>query len=220
MPHPLDGCLAKLNRGEEQLHALKDAVNEFRASEFFEPSLEVDRQGRVAIRALNVREPPTSLAVLAGECANSFRSGLDYLAYQLAIQHSGDPLPQRIARATQYPILSSGPKFRERAPRQLVGITPKARAAIERLQPYHRKLVPNARSLRWLHEISNVDKHRDLHPIGSMLVGSQVGIASSSGRWTLDQYELFPGPLTERAMARAIHRRVRGRGSIHCEHAA
>jgi hypothetical protein len=43
---------------------------------------------------------------------------------------------------------------------------------VERLQPYHRKLVPHARTLQWLDEISNVDKHRLLHPVASMLVGS------------------------------------------------
>jgi hypothetical protein len=200
MAHPLDGCLAKLNRGEEQLHALKDAVNMFRASRFFEATLEIDRKERPIVRATNVRDPPESLAILVGECANSFRSALDYLAYQLAILQTGDPLPDMIAKATQFPIYATGPKYRNGAPRHVQGMAPKARAAIERLQPYHRKRVPNAIALQWLNETCSVDKHRELHPVGSMLVGSQFGIASNGGPWSLERIDVFPGPLTDGAM--------------------
>jgi hypothetical protein len=113
---------------------------------------------------------------------------------------TGDPLPDKIAKATQFPIFSTGPKYRSGSPSQVRGMSPKSRAAIERLQPYHRKRVPNAITLRWLNEISNVDKHRDLHPIASMLVGSQFGIASSDGPWSLERIEVFPRPLTEGAI--------------------
>jgi hypothetical protein len=198
--HPLDGCLAKFKRGEQQLHALKDEINAFRTSGVVRLMPDSDRQRRPIIRAVDVREPPASLAIAIGECANSFRSGLDYLAYQLALQHTGDPLPDKVARATAFPIFPTGPKYRTDSRRQLQGISPEARRAIERLQPYHRKLLPTAIALQWLNEICNVDKHRALHPTGSMLAESQFGVGAHGGSFELERIEVFARPLFEGAI--------------------
>lgn len=200
MDHPLDGCLRKLNRGEEQLHAIKDSVNALLATELFQPRIEIDRSGRVVIRCIQVREPDESLALLIGECAYSFRSALDHLAYQLATLHSGMPLPPKVERASAFPIFKSGTEYQRHAPAKVQGMSRAAQTSVERLQPYHRRKLPTAVALLWLDQICNVDKHRALHPTGSMLVGSRFGIESTGARFSLRAVEVFARQLTERAM--------------------
>jgi hypothetical protein len=138
---------------------------------------------------------------MVGECAFNMRSALDHLAYQLALQHAGGPLPRKIARATSFPIFRTGPEYRKYAPSKVQGMSRETRAAIERIQPYHRSKRPMAITLQWLDEICNVDKHRGLHPTASMLIGSQFSIRSDGpGHFVLRGIDVFPGPLAERAM--------------------
>jgi hypothetical protein len=95
-PHPVEGVISKINRGEELLHEVKDEVNAFLREPFFDPALDEDRRGRVVVRVVNIREPPPKLSLRIGECVYAYRSALDHLAYRLAVANTGDPLPRRI----------------------------------------------------------------------------------------------------------------------------
>jgi hypothetical protein len=219
MDHDLAHCILKLNRAEKVLHEVKDAINAFLASGFFEISPDVDRQGRLIGRSVDVRQPDAAISVLVGECAYHYRSALDHLAYRLATLHSGDPLPSRLARTSAFPIFSSGPDFRRRtkagAPatgsgiHRIQGVSPSARRTIDSLQPYHKRRNPDARALLLLDELCNVDKHRSLHVTAAMLVGSQFRI-SGTGFFELHSIEVFPRPIVERAMLARFTGRFEG----------
>ena len=67
------------------------------------------------------------------------------------------------------------------------------------MQPYHRRILPEAHALLALDQLNNVDKHRDLHPTGSVLAGTQFRI-SGTGFSQLSKIEAWPHELRERAM--------------------
>jgi hypothetical protein len=199
MTHPLDGCIARLNRSEDHLQVVVERVNAFLAGSPGEMALELDRQRRPVVRVVEARTPEDDLSLAVGEYVYSVRSALDHLAYQLAVLHTGDPLPASVAKASQFPIAKSGPHFRRIAATQLKGVSAQARAAIERLQPYHRQKMPDAKALTLLNDLCNVDKHRMLHPTASMLVGSQFGI-EATGYFELHRIDVFPRELRSGAM--------------------
>jgi hypothetical protein len=196
--HPIERVISKLNRGEELLHEVKHEVDAFFLEPFFDPAIETDRQGRAVVRVVNVREPPPKLSLRIGECVYAYRSALDHLAYRLAVAHSGDPLPHKIEETSMFPIAESGPKFRGKGFR-IAGMSPRARKLVEQMQPYHRHTLPEAWALLALDQLNNVDKHRDLHPTGSVLAGTQFQI-SGSGFRELRKIEAWPRELRERAM--------------------
>lgn len=197
--NPLDGTIARLNRAEDHLQAVVNGVNGFLAGGFGTGRTERDRQGRVSIRVAEARRPGDDISLAIGEYVYNVRSALDHVAYQLAALHTGTPLPKRVAEGSAFLIARSGPEFRRLAPRRLGGVSPQARAAIERLQPYHRKRMPDAWTLALLNDLSNVDKHRMLHPTASMQVGSQFGI-QGTGFFELHSVEVFPNEIRAGAM--------------------
>jgi hypothetical protein len=197
--HPLAGCVAKLNRAEDQLHLVKDAINEFLTSGFLELAPDIDRRGRLVARVREVRDPGERLSLLIGECAYSLRSALDHLSYQLALVNVGQPLSDRAARASAFPIYGSGPKYKRHAAAKVFAMSRGAQTEIERLQPYHRRKNPDAVALLVLDELCNVDKHRMLHPTGAMLVGSQFQL-QGTGFFELRSIEVFPRILKSGAM--------------------
>jgi hypothetical protein len=60
--------------------------------------------------------------------------------------------------------------------------------------------VPNAIALQWLAEICSVDKHRALHPTGSMLAQSQFGVLAHGGSFELERIDVFARPVVEGAI--------------------
>jgi hypothetical protein len=187
--HPLEGFILKLNRGEEHLQAVKKLVDGHCESDFYSTVREKDRKGRLIARVKDVEDPPPELGVLVGDCAYNYRSALDQLAYALAAANT-DPLPDKLARSSAFPIYPSGPKFRGHGARpaadKIAGMSRAARALIERLQPYHRRKDPALASLWRLEELSNIDKHRLIHTTASVGIRSQfrvhgAGIARLTG---------------------------------------
>ena len=75
-----------------------------------------------------------------------------------------------------------------------------AQATIERLQPYHRRKNPNARSLWVLEELANIDKHRLVHPTATALTGTEYRLTPTGGLLLVRRQETFFGPLKENAM--------------------
>jgi hypothetical protein len=166
MPHALTGVLHKLNRASEHLDDLDGMVESLGDTDIYETLTERHRDGGLVIRVRNVNETPPELAVRIGECVYNARSALDHLAFALTAAYT-DPLPEKLARASAFPIVDAGWRFRgERGSsgveRRLKGMSHAARAAIERVQPYHRR-NPRLKALWRLEELSNIDKHRLPH---------------------------------------------------------
>jgi len=105
-------------------------------------------------------EEARAWALIIGDAANSLRSALDHLVYQLALlDNRRKPREQLLARC-QFPI-SSGPKaFRQRRVGYIGLLNDAHQASIRRLQPYQKGNRERAQRLRLLQSLVNTDKHR------------------------------------------------------------
>jgi hypothetical protein len=112
------------------------------------------------------------LAVEVGECLHNLRSGLDHLAYTLAVTYTREPLPQKIAEDSAFPIFGDedrqgnpgkGPGLFKRYRSKIAGIDPVAQTVIEGLQPYQLGTDFRTHELWRLYDLARVDRHRLLH---------------------------------------------------------
>lgn len=116
--------------------------------------------------------PVDPFSLMLGDVVQNLRNGLDHLVFALAKVYTC-PLPEEVARKTQFPIIGDetskgvpgfgSDMFRDNAVQMLQAINPKAKAAIERLQPYQCGRNFRSHPLWQLNELSNIDKHRMLH---------------------------------------------------------
>jgi|SRR5271156_5074850 len=114
------------------------------------------------------------VAIIAGEIIYQLRSSLDHLTFDLVKLNSlGIQLPTRWEKRCQFPLLLDAPTkgnppvalqlplaynfFDDTLP----GISKQAFTFIESVQPYN--TGDAALGLRYLCELSNIDKHRHLH---------------------------------------------------------
>lgn len=161
---PLDGVRLKLSRAMEHLLRLDDEIDEYRAREPFKVLREVDPgDARLRFGFFLTELPPAHLSVVIGDIVNNLRSSLDHLAWQLVIANGGTP--QTSPPTTQFPLHRSRTTSSGKLRKIEIagGVAPKALAAVESLQPYHRVQDPGKHPLALLAELSNIDKHRTLH---------------------------------------------------------
>jgi hypothetical protein len=95
-----------------------------------------------------------------GDTIQNFRAALDHLAWCL-VKGGDDPRPNEPQRV-YFPMARSGQTFDNRIDEWLPGVGSPYRAIIRRYQPYRRGDPPKA--IRWLRNLSNMDKHRVLIP--------------------------------------------------------
>lgn len=118
--------------------------------------------------------PPPGISIIAGEAIYQLRSTLDHLAFDLVQRNSLNiQLPTRWDRECRFPLLidipSKGdPPVVMETPlpynffkKSLPGIPKHAFAFIESVQPYYG--TDCAVALRYLEQLSNIDKHRYPH---------------------------------------------------------
>jgi len=91
------------------------------------------------------------------------------LAYTLAEKYSGIPLPDHIAKDSEFPIIGDArnegiagveKRYANDLLKKIGGIDPLAQAIIKQTQPYQRGNKFASHPLWMLHELSNIDKHR------------------------------------------------------------
>ncbi|HWW67678.1 MAG TPA: hypothetical protein VNY83_06805 [Solirubrobacterales bacterium] len=202
MDHPLEGFVLKISRAEKHLESIKQMVDSFCESDFYETATEKYGKGRLVARAKNVKDPEPELSILIGDCVFNYRSALDQLAYALAAAHT-DPLPEKLANSSAFPIYPTGPKFRGHGARpaahKIAGMSRGARARIEELQPYHRRKDPPLAALWRLEELSNIDKHRLIHVTGAVGIRSQFRI-EGAGMYRLTGLQPVFCPIEENAI--------------------
>jgi hypothetical protein len=103
------------------------------------------------------KQPPVEISVIAGEIFYHCRSALDHLFFDL-VKRCGTPTG-KWERNCYFPLTTKPAAF----PGNIEDWFPKEiLATLERLQPYHRGNHLN-RMLLCLHELSNIDKHRNLN---------------------------------------------------------
>lgn len=192
MTHPLlESTYAKLDRAGKHLHDLKSLVAEYSITEpegltsrFEEHVPEEGNQPGVAVRVDLRDSPDPQIPLVAGDVIQNTRSALDHLINAVVIRNG-----QRPTHRTQFPIHVDrlGPKGGVRD----IEIEPRAsklaNSLVEKLQPYHRVDDPTVHPLAVLQDLSNIDKHRQLHVI-----------AGYAGKGSIEFFSpLFPQHIVE-----------------------
>jgi hypothetical protein len=148
----------KLVRAQEHLKAFNAQLAEWTETNPYMLHFEMhDDRRQVAVKLAVLREPPTELGIIVGDCVHNLRGVLDHLAFTLPRSAGTDP---RWEEWSQFPICDAPTGFKSSAPRYLLGVDPNAVTAVEGLQPYFGGNSPEGHGLWYLRNLSNEDKHR------------------------------------------------------------
>lgn len=166
MPLP-EGISHKLRRANEQFETLDVAIKRFLEADPqpYRVLAYDDPDTRDRVYGIEVTEsPPIEWGVVIGEIVHNLRSGLDHLAYAMCLSHRPCKAPPR---GTEFPIFWDEDRFDDIKPGggryKIRGMSWEMQHAIRELQPYQAGNTPKAQSLWLLQEMSNIDKHRQLH---------------------------------------------------------
>jgi hypothetical protein len=158
--HPLDGVQTKLDRAEEHLMLLGSEIDAFLESKPYVVEGQFEPETHEWVERIRVKSnPPAKLGVIVGDYVHNLRSALDHLAWQLVLLDGGTP-----GERTQFPITSTRREF-DRQAKRLGALTDRHLAGIESAQPYHAEDRLKEHPLNSLSYLSNIDKHRIVHPM-------------------------------------------------------
>lgn len=157
----LTGPLLKLARAERHIDELRREIKAFMAREphphGFRVEFEVaaDQTREYVVYAIIRSDPPFEWALIVGDAINNIRAALDHLVWTIT--------PVKVRREfrnkIEFPIYTCRKAFVKHAAPKLEGLSPKHRALIENVQPYH-GADPHIEPLEVLRRLSNTDKHR------------------------------------------------------------
>jgi hypothetical protein len=149
------------------------------------------RKGQKKIRIS--KAPPLEIALLAGEMLYQMRSALDHLTFEIIGSNVDAADNPKWRKRCQFPIHSvipesmSVPLPKSQFTTELPGISDKAFAVIEAMQPYNAKREAHT-FLLFLDNLSNIDKHRHLNLMKPRVRQSQeisVGKDFVNGIWRM-----------------------------------
>jgi len=161
----LTSCYARLFWAERHIESFEEEMRVFLDTNPFEIVREVNRDGTQYV--YSVREtarPPLRLSLIAGDFLHNLRSCLDHLVWQMA----GRPMGTK-AQRVEFPIFDDPTDYSKAVQKKLRGVPARAKAAIERLQPYHASGAPFSFGpplLSALYHLSNFEKHRHIPIVG------------------------------------------------------
>jgi len=167
--HPLAPFKAKLDRANESVRTLSRGYTEFSQLYPLRADVKVDFQSGWNTAYNAEHQPiPLSLAVLAGEALYHARSVLEHLVWALVKANHKKP-----GHYNSFPILlevpmegfagrTNRPGGGKTPPGALRGVSARARARIEQVQPYHAP-VPGDSFLAVLNRMARDDRHHALH---------------------------------------------------------
>jgi hypothetical protein len=168
-PEGLHDARAKLQRAKEHADALQGGVDAYLEGQPFQlvPTFEPELRCHV-VRLRVDEEPPLRLGAIVGDLAHNLRSALDSITWRLAVAHVGIDTAVRNRSAIDFPITETPSQFAK--DRVLPFVSDDARTVLERVQPYNRRFMNtedaplSADPLILVRDLSNIDKHRALHP--------------------------------------------------------
>jgi len=169
-----NGCWAKVERAKEHRDSLDAYIRETFAVEGNRPrvGMKFDRETEEHILYVNYMPDLeaffTRVSVILGDTVHNLRSGLEHLAFQLALWNTDGNV--RNERQVQFPIEDTEEAFNARCALGrggwLAEVHPDHQAIIERSQPYHgidqetMMMGLDFHALAMLRDLSNMDKHR------------------------------------------------------------
>ena len=161
----------KLRRSGEHLRAFDEAAKWWTEEHPYRISEEIDEKaGEKRIVVFAEGEPPDRLSLILGDAIHNLRSCLDCVVVELARTNSGGYLMPRIEEDLAFPITTSRSKFKSALRMGRLSCLPiRAQALIQGLQPYRRKDGIERDPLWVLHQLSNIDKHRRIPLLRSVV---------------------------------------------------
>lgn len=165
-PVSLRECLARFAWASRDVDYLKAELAPLeRAYRDAKVTNTVDKRGRIIEYILEGDLPPLppEIGLRIGDCVHHLRATLDNLAYTIATENNA-VLTSKERKAVTFPICTHSADWRENVvEKHVLDVLPMgAQAAIEGLQPYHRRPDPDRHSLAILRELSDMDKHRTI----------------------------------------------------------
>lgn len=164
----LTAAEAKYARALEDFQALDRDVRRFLNSKPYRMGVEFEPQSGWHVARLRIREePPPRLSVIAGNVAYQLLSGLNHVAWELAVRKLGIARARKKRQGIEFPIAKTSGDFDARAIVTQRLVSKQALAVFDKLQPYNRtngeKTAPQ-HPLVTMKEVADADKHRILAP--------------------------------------------------------
>ena len=150
----LDGIRTKMARAHEHCGMLDREIRTFINSKPYRIGYEFNAEMREHSWKLVSAPPeiPSRINAIIGDALYNFRSSLDHIVWQLVLRNGGTPDTRN-----EFPIFSDRGNF-SNSTRKLRGVNDTARQIITAVQPCN----GGDDALWFLHELSNMDKHRHL----------------------------------------------------------
>jgi hypothetical protein len=177
----------KVARANYHLKALQAMSDEyFKVHELYSFAEDHQTQAPWTRVVLSVAEdPPPHWGVFLGDIVQNLRAALDHLVWRLV------PLTgAKGTRRTQFPIVCYTRAWQAAQGRNLRGVHKEHRALIRALQPFQSPHSPQRHPLAQVAWLSNIDKHRVVHP--TLIVGGwSAPITLTIVRGTVQDFEGF-----------------------------
>jgi hypothetical protein len=164
---------ARLDRAEEHYRSFGRIWAEYLDQRPHALDRTMEPDGTIVARLRRVTPFPVELSVVVGELLYELRAALDNCLYAVAVLVSGQNPPPSAARL-EWPIRETQAEWDSQASRYR-DLPPEIVGALEAVQPYQAQL-PDWNSLRILHNLARIDRHRTPHGLGLYLSHLRVGV--------------------------------------------
>lgn len=168
MAHPLDGINLKITRAREHFVEVNEAMKAFAEENPYHIVREFD--SNLGENIFRVDEPPVEVprvfGIIVGEMVYNYRSALDHLINRLVEANDG-----KTTKSTSFPFVTNRKNWASARGSKLAGMSCAHVALIKGEQPCFAKNPYRARFLRYLEDIWNADKHRDVILVASGIIG-------------------------------------------------
>ncbi|AQU06091.1 hypothetical protein [Dehalococcoides mccartyi] len=155
----------KLQRAKEHLDSLLSQMSSFIQNNPPRVVIEEDQENHLCILKTYCPKIDTRFGIIVGEFTHNLRSSLDNLVWQLALSSTHNP-----NKHICFPVSETNdPDTRKLIKYSTCGIHPEAIKLIETLQPYNDGDNFKQNSLWKLNKLWNIDKHRVIPNIGTVL---------------------------------------------------
>jgi hypothetical protein len=199
---PFDGCWRRVERAHAHRVAFSELWDRFIKEDVYTPSVYMYPDGTGSIRVSPTYDAlPDQFSLTLGELLYQFRAALDGSVYAAAIvETKQDPPPN--GQHLEFPICADKRHF-EKSAGKIAPLSDELKAFIKAVQPYNippleiGDIVRNFnRSLGILNDWARIDRHRQLHVIGSWASNISPKLRVPSGV-TLVEMDIFEGGMLE-----------------------
>jgi len=198
-PHPavatptdvFSGIRLKLSRARQQIDVLEADVKAFLTGggEPYAPTINFNGTTQELTVSVKINKTPDPMwGVRVGEIVHNMRSALDHIVWELVILNTGNP-PR--TNQNQFPIFETEAGFNARGVRKFLhDVRADAINLIQSEQPF--RTGEGVKSPLWhMRELSNADKHRTLHIVGTLLHSFNVTFPPVAESFTAEVVEIL-----------------------------